>query len=316
MLRFNVIIHFTFNESNFFAFFHFDISGIFTCEYRSFCQFFFNEKFHVFILYSPSYRHLYACHICFPHLIVQQIEFKSNSAVTAATVAASIQTRHKPHAKLLQNEPNNSNNTINAEHQQHQQQQQRQQKLEQSFVHLRLKRSAFTIRLNYSTISVVKSDEKPARNDSNHSQRPVFASFRKFEKLSFDPTQYECIDKHSIVCLNKTNEFREKILSEFAKSLHDSSNETATTIPQNVYNVEYEHPDDMIKYNPTCMVLDAKLRILTKKDPPFDSNKIGRLFPTRKLFGKKYLSVPRSCVIVSSAGSLYQSGLGKFIGNY
>lgn len=163
-------------------------------------------------------------------------------------------------------------------------------------------------------MSVVKSDEKPARNDSNHSQRPVFASFRKFEKLSFDPAQYECIDKHSIVCLNKTNEFRAKILSEFGKSLHDSINESTTAPINNIYNVEYEHPDDMIKYNPTCMVLDAKLRILTNKDSPFDTNKIGRLFPTRKLFGKKYLSVSRSCVIVSSAGSLYQSGLGKFIG--
>lgn len=236
-------------------------------------------------------------------ILAQQIEFKSNQSTTAV----SMQTRHKPYEKLPQNEPNNSNNTINMEREQ-------QQKLEQSFKQLRVKRSAFTIRLNYSTISVVKSDEKPARNDSNHSQRPVFASFRKFEKLSFDPTQYECADKHSIVCLNKTNEFREKILGEFAKSLHDSSNESATAINHNIYNAEYEHPDDMIKYNPTCMVLDAKLRILTNKDAPFDTNKIGRLFTTRKLFGKKYLSAPRSCVIVSSAGSLYQSGLGKFIG--
>lgn len=174
---------------------------------------------------------------------------------------------------------------------------------------LRMERSAFTIRLNYSAMSVVKSDEKPARNDSNHSQRPVFASYRKYEKLSFEPSQYKCSDKHSIDCLNKTKEFRAKVLNEFGKSLVDPINESS-----NIYNVEYEHPDDMIKYNPTCMVLDAKLRILTNKDSPFDANKIGRLFPTRKLFGKKYMSVPRSCVIVSSAGSLYQSGLGKFIG--
>lgn len=172
-----------------------------------------------------------------------------------------------------------------------------------------MERSAFTIRLNYSTISVVKSDEKPARNDSNHSQRPVFASYRKYEKLSFEPTLYQCNEKHSIDCRNKTKEFRVKVLSEFGKSLAEPINESS-----NIYNVEYEHPDDMIKYNPTCMVLDAKLRILTKQDSPFDTNKIGRLFPTRKLFGKKYMSIPRSCVIVSSAGSLHQSGLGKFIG--
>lgn len=112
-----------------------------------------------------------------------------------------------------------------------------------------------------------------------------------------------------IECLNKTKEFRAKVLSEFGKTLLEPIDESS-----NIYNVEYEHPDDMIKYNPTCMVLDAKLRILTNKDSPFDTNKIGRLFPTRKLFGKKFMSVPRSCVIVSSAGSLYESGLGKFIG--
>lgn len=252
-------------------------------------------------------------------LTVQRNEFKLNwttaatttttTTTTTAPALVSTQTRQepqKPHEKLLKSEPNNSNTTNHTV------------QLQRSFIaqQLRLKRSAFTIRLNYSTMSVVKSDEKPARNDSNHSQRPVFASFRKFEKLSFDPTQYECIDKHSMVCLNKTNEFRAKILNEFGKSLHDSINETATATVNNIYNVEYEHPDDIIKYNPTCMVLDAKLRILTNKDSPFDTNKIGRLFPKRKLFGKKYLSVPRSCVIVSSAGALHQSGLGKFIGKY
>lgn len=217
-------------------------------------------------------------------------------------ILETVQTRHEPLVKLKQSQHINSTNHGRSfdnepisKPPQH--------------IRLRMERSAFTIRLNYSAMSVVKSDEKPARNDSNHSQRPVFASHRKYEKLSFEPSQYECSDKHSIDCLNKTKEFRAKVLSEFGKSLVDSINESS-----NIYNVEYEHPDDMIKYNPTCMVLDAKLRILTNKDSPFDTNKIGRLFPTRKLFGKKYLSTPRSCVIVSSAGSLYKSGLGKFIG--
>lgn len=75
----------------------------------------------------------------------------------------------------------------------------------------RMERSAFTIRLNYSTVSVVKSDEKPARNDSNHSQRPLFAAHRKYEKLAFDPSVYVCNDKHSIDCLNRTKEFRAKV---------------------------------------------------------------------------------------------------------
>lgn len=175
-------------------------------------------------------------------------------------------------------------------------------------------RSAFTIRLNSSTMSVVKSDEKPSRNDSNYSQRPLFASNRKFSQLSFDPIIYKCADKKLDDCHNKTVEFRAKILSEFEKSVIEPSE--IDEITSNIYNAEYEHPDDMIKYNPICMMLDAKLRILTKVDSPFDHNKIGRLFPNRKLFGRKYLSVPRSCVIVSSAGSLHRSGLGKFIGKH
>lgn len=210
-----------------------------------------------------------------------------------------IQTRHEPLEKLKQSAHiDSTNHSISFD-----------APILKQHTLMRMERSAFTIRLNYSTISVVKSDEKPARNDSKNWQRPVFASYRKYEKLTFDPSAYECSDKQSIECLNRTKEFRAKILSEFGKSLLETVDESS-----NIYNVEYEHSDDMIKYNPTCMVLDAKVRILTNKDSPFDTNKIGRLFPTRKLFGKKFMSVPRSCVIVSSAGSLYQSGLGKFIG--
>lgn len=215
------------------------------------------------------------------------------------TYQTTAQTRHEPDIKLTQSVHviNNTNHERSFR-----------EAISKQRTLSRMERSAFTIRLNYSTISVVKSDEKPARNDSSW-QRPVFASIRKYEKLPFDPSTYECSDKHSIDCINKTKEFRTKVLNEFDKSLIEPIDESS-----NIYNVEYEHPDDMIKYNPTCMVLDAKLRILTNKDSPFDTNKIGRLFPVRKLFGKKFLSVPRSCVIVSSAGSLFQSGLGKFIG--
>lgn len=226
------------------------------------------------------------------------IFFSVNRSIIGAYRTA--QTRHEPVVKLKQSVHINDTNHDTSFHDSLMEQQTR----------LRIERSAFTIRLNYN-FSVVKSAEKPARNDSNHWQRPVFASHRKYEKLTFEPAIYECSDKQSIDCLNKTKEFRAKILSEFGKALLEPIDESS-----NIYNVEYEHPDDMIKYNPTCMVLDAKLRILTNKDSPFDTNKIGRLFPTRKLFGKKFMSVPRSCVIVSSAGSLYESGLGKFIGKH
>lgn len=217
------------------------------------------------------------------------------------TIGSTIETIQKPLAKLKQS---TYTNRIETNH----------RSFNDVMPHIenvlkRSSRSAFTIRMNSSTMSIVKSDEKPSRNDSNYAQRPLFGMVRKYAQLSFDPSMYKCQDKQTIECHNKTNEFRAKVITEFEKALVEVVDESA-----NKYNVEYEHPDDMIKYNPTCMVLDAKLRILTNKDSPFDGNKIGRMFPKKKLFGKKYLSIPRSCVIVSSAGALYRSGLGKFIG--
>ncbi|XP_055315555.1 beta-galactoside alpha-2,6-sialyltransferase 1 [Sitodiplosis mosellana] len=240
--------------------------------------------------------------VYFDILSADSIEESLGSDLNRTVIGAyrAAQTRHEPVAKLKQSvHINSTNHDMSFEV----------SILEQHTLP-RIERSAFTVRLNYN-YSVVESAEKPARNDSNHWQRPVFASNRKYEKLTFDPSTYVCSDKQAIECLNKTKEFRAKILSEFGKTLLEPIDESS-----NIYNVEYEHPDDMVKYNPTCMVLDAKLRILTKKDSPFDTNKIGRLFPTRKLFGKKFMSVQRSCVIVSSAGSLFESGLGKFIDNH
>lgn len=130
----------------------------------------------------------------------------------------------------------------------------------------------------------------------------------KNANLPFSPTIFKCDAEFSADCQLKTRHFRSKILDEFNKSLAQHLNET------NYYNVEYEHPDDMIKYNPTCMLLDAKLRVLTKNDAPFDRNKIGKLFPNQKMFESENFSESKSCAIISSAGSLHRSGLGAFIG--
>lgn len=157
-------------------------------------------------------------------------------------------------------------------------------------------------------MQLIKSDERPTRNDSNHEQRPLFAS-SKNKKLPLDPVLYRCKQNQSVECLNKTEIFRNKILREFQKSVDDELDDTT-----NYYNVEYALPDEMHKYQPVCMVLNAKVRVLTKNDSPFDRNKIGRLFPARRLFGRRFAKNAKSCVIVSSAGSMFQSGLGKFIG--
>lgn len=146
-------------------------------------------------------------------------------------------------------------------------------------------------------------------NDTLILQRPLFPVNRN-KKLPFNPSLYKCNQKHSSICQNKTVLYREKVLSEFKTSMLNEKGKP------NFYNVEYEQIENTIKYNPSCMILDAKVRYLTNSDTPFDSSDIGCLFPKRELFDKKFLSAPKSCIIVSSAGSLHNSGLGKFIGTY
>lgn len=171
----------------------------------------------------------------------------------------------------------------------------------------RLRRSAFSVKQNASTIHHIQTEEKPSRNDKNYPQRPLFTSVKNVN-LPFNPTIFECADEYSVDCEMKTNQFRSKVLSEFQKSLVENLDDS------NYYHVEYEHVDDMIKYNPTCMLLDAKVRVLTNKDAPFDRNKIGRLFPGHEIFEKESSVETKSCAIISSAGSLHRSGLGAFIG--
>lgn len=150
-------------------------------------------------------------------------------------------------------------------------------------------------------------DNTPGNNDTLILQRPLFPVNRN-KQLPFNPSNYKCNQKHSPVCQNKTIIYREKVLSEFKSAMLNEKHKP------NVYNVQYPPADEIIRYNPSCMILDAKVRYLTKSDTPFDTSEIGWLFPKRDLFDEKFLSTPKSCIIVSSAGSLHNSGLGKFIG--
>lgn len=175
----------------------------------------------------------------------------------------------------------------------------------------RLVRNAFSVTQNASTVHMIKSDERPTRNESTHRRRPLFAS-SKNEKLPLEPKVYRCTNRHSLDCMNRTDIFRKKILREFQTSLNEEITDSS-----NYYNVTYANPDEMSKkYQSTSMLLDAKVRVLTKNDPPFDKNKIGRLFPARRIFGRCFATSPKTCAIVSSAGSLFQSGMGQFIGWY
>lgn len=111
-------------------------------------------------------------------------------------------------------------------------------------------------------------------------------------------------NKSDIQCANKTSEFRNKVVHELTKSM-------ARLGEDNNYNVDYQSATNQTRKPPVCMLLSNKIKLLRKKDPPFNENKLGQLFPKQKLFRK---SKGKSCIIVSSAGSLTGSTLGGFIG--
>lgn len=174
----------------------------------------------------------------------------------------------------------------------------------------RLRRNVFTNRQDPSQKHVVESEEKAATNSSNSDQRPRFNLSRN-TIIPFDPFLYRCRDKLSEPCQNRTKLFREKVMSEFNRSLAEFVNGEP-----NYYNVDYAAADMYNKKetSPICMLMEAKVKTLRKKDAPFNQNDIGSLFPKRKLFKHIARDAKTSCAIISSAGSLIKSGLGHFIG--
>lgn len=183
---------------------------------------------------------------------------------------------------------------------------------------IRIRRNAFSIKQNSSHRIVIESDEKPAINNSKYLQRPRFTLSRNLY-LPIDPSLYTCTDEQSftIQCNNKTINFRDKILLEFHKYL----SEYMHAEEPNYYNVEYDNvtqttliPSSSIPAV-VCLVINTNVRTLRRKDFKFNDNKIADLFPKQKFIGRKYEDT-RSCVIISSAGSLAKAQLGDFIGMF
>lgn len=172
----------------------------------------------------------------------------------------------------------------------------------------RLRRNVFSKHQDTTKKHIIQSSERASFNTSDFPLRPRFSSSRN-ANLPLDPTQSKCSDKFSKICQNKTKIFRDKILTEFRKSLAESISDEP-----NFYNVVYSNEKN--KERPICQILDAKVRVLRKKDKPFDTNGFSKLFPKVKLFGKKETMSYKSCAIISSAGSLAKSGLGHFIGKF
>lgn len=128
-----------------------------------------------------------------------------------------------------------------------------------------------------------------------------------------DPKQYQCKQELDPFCINKTLVFKEKVLQEFTRVrdelIHDP----------NIYHINYKpkmkHTNNN-KSRALCLLMQAKVQMLRKTHkPPFSSNLLGSLFPKNK-FLAQHRGPNKTCVIVSSAGSMKTSKLGTFIGKY
>ena len=161
-----------------------------------------------------------------------------------------------------------------------------------------MRRSAFSMKHNVT--ERISSVEKPSVKNKN----PRIAFSKTSDLTPIASNLFRCPkNKTDIDCANKTSEFKNKVFRELTKSM--------TRIGEdNIYNVEYQSETNDTRKPPVCNLIDSKIKLLRKKDPPFNENKLGQLFPKQKLFRK---SKGKSCIIVSSAGSLTGSNLGSFI---
>jgi hypothetical protein len=163
----------------------------------------------------------------------------------------------------------------------------------------RSRRSAFSIKFMNIT-ERISSVEKPSVRNKN----PRISFSKTSELTTIASNLFRCPkNKSDAECANKTSEFRNKVIQELTKSI-------AKIGEDNIYNVNYQTETNQTKKPSICMLLNNKIKLLRKKDPPFNESKLGQLFPKNKLFRK---SKGKSCIIVSSAGSLTGSNLGSFI---
>lgn len=147
----------------------------------------------------------------------------------------------------------------------------------------------------------ISSVEKPSVRNKN----PRIAFSKTSEMTTIASNLFRCPkNKTDVECVNKTSEFKNKVMQELTKSVGRRGED-------NNYNVNYQTASNRTGRPPVCNLLTSKIKLLRKKDPPFNDNKLGQLFPKQRLFRR---SEGKSCIIVSSAGSLTGSSLGGFIG--
>jgi hypothetical protein len=166
-------------------------------------------------------------------------------------------------------------------------------------IRTRTRKSAFSIKQSIS--ERISSVEKP----SVMNKTPRISFSKTSELTTIASNLFRCHPNRTVSeCRNKTHEFKNKVIRELTKSMTRSNDE-------NIYNVEYQPIDGNESLSTISMLMSTRVKMLRKKEPPFNTHKLGLLFPKKKLYHKVK---GKSCVIVSSAGSMAGSNLGSFIG--
>uniref|UniRef100_A0A1W7R8I7 Beta-galactoside alpha-2,6-sialyltransferase 1 n=1 Tax=Aedes albopictus TaxID=7160 RepID=A0A1W7R8I7_AEDAL len=169
------------------------------------------------------------------------------------------------------------------------------------------RRSVFQFKHNASERQLRMGAEKPSIvNDERDAPRtrPQLRTSKNYN-VAFDPSKYVCGDPLVAECVNKTQTFKARVLSEFRRILKDSFEDN------NYYRVNYNKPI-FNGESELCRLKRADVRNLSWRDPPFNWNELGSYFPLNPLFKERNAS----CAVIASAGSLKGSRLGGFIDDH
>lgn len=140
---------------------------------------------------------------------------------------------------------------------------------------------------------------------------PRFPNIHK-PLLEFDSDKYVCNDLLSTDCEELSAQFKELLLKEFHRVLMAESKVfTSGLDAHNTYDVKYNGSNRKTSSRDEvmCALKGVKVRTVTADDEPFA--RLGYRIPRQPLQeGRQY----NTCAVVTSAGALLGSKLGKFIG--
>lgn len=180
----------------------------------------------------------------------------------------------------------------------------------------RVERNAFSHRFNSSDQFVLQTKEVSTRNSSKSHSRPPFAVPRDTE-LRFNPNEYMCQDQVSAQCRNRTQLFRGVVTREFRRMLNLFEEKYAEDSQgsMNSYNVSFDSLS--IVANQSICLSELKVRTLRRRDLSDTvkaKRELRKVLPKRKIFPS---DLPfKTCAVISSAGSLFNSKLGTFINDH